>query len=127
MLTALTPGMVTVTATANDGSGVSGSEQITITSNPALHPQLSNLGQFTSDGTTAIAENGNTSGNTVVFQGTFSSPGGYPAQLQVEVQLVGTAFTGYRPPPAFFLPPGGLFPFPYLIYHPANIIGRPES
>jgi hypothetical protein len=59
-----------------------------------LIPTLSNLGQYKSDSITQISEGSSTIGSAVVFQGTLTSPSGNPAQLQVEVQPVGTAFTG---------------------------------
>jgi hypothetical protein len=62
--------------------------------NYSANKAVSNLGQFKADGATVIAEGGDTSGSSVVFKGTLASPSGNPAQMQVEVQPVGTAFTG---------------------------------
>ena len=60
---------------------------------PAQIPTLSGLGQFKSDGTTAIAEGGGTAGK-VILQGTPISPSGNQVQLQVEVRPSATAFNG---------------------------------
>ncbi|MDD5527824.1 MAG: Ig-like domain-containing protein [Patescibacteria group bacterium] len=95
LLNAKNPGTVTVTATANDSYGVSGSEQITITNNGTIPiPQLSNLGQFRFDGTTPISVGVSITENIVVFRGTLTNPANNQTQLQVEVQPSGTAFTG---------------------------------
>jgi hypothetical protein len=69
-------------------------DDISFRDNTILPPAISNLSQFEFNGTTAIAEGGNTSGSTVIFQGILSSPSGNPAQLQVEVKPTGTALTG---------------------------------
>jgi hypothetical protein len=60
------------------------------------HPllALTNLKQLSSDGVTIINEGASVTGNTVVFQGTLVGAANNSAQLQVEVQPVGTAFTG---------------------------------
>ena len=60
---------------------------------PAQIPNLNSLGQFKSDGTTAIAEGGGTAGK-VILQGTPTSPSGNQVQLQVEVKSVDSAFNG---------------------------------
>jgi hypothetical protein len=53
------------------------------------------VGQFQSDGSTAISLGGYAASTTVVFRGTVTDPdAGQPVKLQVEAKPVGTAFTG---------------------------------
>lgn len=54
----------------------------------------SGLGQFKSDGATAIVVGTATNENQVIFRGTVSDPNGDTVKLQVEVQTTVTAFTG---------------------------------
>ena len=60
---------------------------------PAQAPILSGLGQFKSDGTTAIGEGGGTAGK-IIIQGTPTSPSGNQVQLQVEIKSADSAFNG---------------------------------
>lgn len=52
------------------------------------------LGQFKSDGTTAIALGTATNETTVVFRATVADPDGGNVRLRIEVKAVGVAFTG---------------------------------
>src|SRR5437773_6762213 len=53
------------------------------------------LAQFQSDGATAVAPGGDVTSRSVVFQATVSGPaGGSAVRLEVEVEPVGSAFTG---------------------------------
>jgi hypothetical protein len=53
------------------------------------------LGQFRSNGTTAISVGATTDETTVVLRGTVTDPDvGDQVRLEVEVKPVGTAFTG---------------------------------
>ena len=61
---------------------------------PEIPEDPTGLGQFKADGTTTIAVGGTTDQPTVVFEATVTDPDpGDALQLEVEVQLVGTAFT----------------------------------
>lgn len=64
---------------------------------PALRPPgpLGQLGQFRSDGATAIVVSGTTDEAVVVFKGTLSDPdAGERVRLQIEVRPAGAAFSG---------------------------------
>ncbi|HEU5261149.1 MAG TPA: hypothetical protein VFU41_06970, partial [Gemmatimonadales bacterium] len=69
----------------------------------------SNLGQFQSDGSTAIAVGGTTPGRSVIFKATVtdSNPGD-ALRLDVEVQPVGTAFSGVASSSSSPVPIGGV-------------------
>ncbi len=64
----------------------------TASNTPPLDPTA--LGQFKSDGATALAAGASTNESTVVFKGGVSDPESSLVKLQVEVKPTGTAFSG---------------------------------
>jgi len=66
------------------------------------------LGQFQSDGTTAISTGGTTTESTVVFKGTVSDVNGDTVKMQLELRPVGTAFTNSFTHQSAFLASGSI-------------------
>jgi hypothetical protein len=60
---------------------------------PAQAPELAGIGQFKSDGTTAVSEGAGAAGQ-IIFKGTLTSQSNNQVQMQVEVQPSNVAFTG---------------------------------
>ena len=73
---------------------------------PPLQIISGTLGQFQSDGATAIAESGTTPENTVTFGAELASTGTSTVQLQVEVEPSSTPFTDTQNAASVFVPPG---------------------
>ena len=95
----LTPGVYRDTVVVSAGEAVGSPARVpvefVVQSTAASPPDLPTaLAQLQSDGSTAIAVGGTATSRSVVFRGGVSDPAGGQLRLEVEVEPVGTAFTG---------------------------------
>lgn len=99
-------GVVSVDKYGNESAALTGGPYKLGTNLAPNNP--SSMGQYKSDGTTAIAEGGTIQETTVIFKATISDPDGGNVKLQVEVKPFATAFDGTGLDESAFLASGSV-------------------